>query len=531
MYSVSKGAILTMTYSIAIDYVKKGIRCNCIAPARIHTPFVDGFVKKNYPGKEEEMLRKLSDYQPIGRMGRPDEVASLALFLCSDEAAFITGQCYPHRRRRREADLMKRIGVTIGLRKEALDEYKRIHVKLWPEIEGAIKEAGIRNYSIFYNDGQLFGYFEHPGPDAAFAAAMKQLAEAPAHARVVERDRADAGPRDPTASPATGGPAWKRSSTSTEGSATVSRSRQGGKARRASQGQAPAVKSPTPLGHRRGRWLVAAIPAAGLALAGIGSLIQLHPALGARRRAGPRAAPAAAAPTAAAPPATELPAAPPGAYDPTKLLDEGKNAGEVYLAEARDPAWADLVETVVGGRIRGDLERMVPGAGVVLHCRRLSCLVGIDAPAEKRDAAKAVSKFITLGPVTVDLDPEEDGTLRWLFFSEPRMGDAAAFTEWYKRLRKTTLAKIKEGKTPNPFPVPLEADTRRSRHGCPGRVATGRQFPRRNGETGIPDRWIEVCDSCPPCPCPSGHRKTPPRCGTSPPCTDRCGGRRWRCCW
>jgi L-rhamnose mutarotase len=74
---------------------------------------------------------------------------------------------------------MKRIGVTIGLRKEALDEYKRIHVKLWPEIEGAIKAAGIRNYSIFYNDGQLFGYFEHPGPDAEFAAAMKRLADAP----------------------------------------------------------------------------------------------------------------------------------------------------------------------------------------------------------------------------------------------------------------------------------------------------------------------------------------------------------------
>ena len=74
---------------------------------------------------------------------------------------------------------MKRIGVTIGLRKEALEEYKRIHVKLWPEIERAIQEAGIRNYTIFYNDGQLFGYFEHPGPDAEVAAAIKRLAVAP----------------------------------------------------------------------------------------------------------------------------------------------------------------------------------------------------------------------------------------------------------------------------------------------------------------------------------------------------------------
>jgi 2-keto-3-deoxy-L-fuconate dehydrogenase len=95
VYSVTKGAILTMTYSIAIDYVKKGIRCNCIAPARIHTPFVDGFVAKNYPGREVETLKKLHEYQPIGRMGRADEVAALALYLASDEASFITGQCYP----------------------------------------------------------------------------------------------------------------------------------------------------------------------------------------------------------------------------------------------------------------------------------------------------------------------------------------------------------------------------------------------------------------------------------------------------
>jgi NAD(P)-dependent dehydrogenase (short-subunit alcohol dehydrogenase family) len=94
-YSVSKGAILTMTYSIAIDYMKKGIRCNCICPARIHTPFVDGFVARSYPGREPEMLQKLHEYQPIGRMGKPEEVATLALYLCSDEASFVTGTAYP----------------------------------------------------------------------------------------------------------------------------------------------------------------------------------------------------------------------------------------------------------------------------------------------------------------------------------------------------------------------------------------------------------------------------------------------------
>ena len=94
-YSMTKGAVLTMTKSIAIDYVKQNIRCNCICPARVHTPFVDQFVAKNYPGREEEMLRQLSDYQPVGRMGTAEEVAALALYLCSDEASFITGQAYP----------------------------------------------------------------------------------------------------------------------------------------------------------------------------------------------------------------------------------------------------------------------------------------------------------------------------------------------------------------------------------------------------------------------------------------------------
>jgi len=94
-YSMSKGAVIAMTYSVAKDYLPHNIRCNCISPARVHTPFVDGYLQKNYPGHEKEMFEKLAKSQPIGRMGTPEEVASLALFLCSDEAAFITGADYP----------------------------------------------------------------------------------------------------------------------------------------------------------------------------------------------------------------------------------------------------------------------------------------------------------------------------------------------------------------------------------------------------------------------------------------------------
>ena len=94
-YSMSKGAVVSMTLSVARDYLPHKIRCNCISPARVHTAFVDGYLKRNYPGREQEMFRTLSQSQPIGRMGKPEEVAALALFLCSDEAAFITGTDYP----------------------------------------------------------------------------------------------------------------------------------------------------------------------------------------------------------------------------------------------------------------------------------------------------------------------------------------------------------------------------------------------------------------------------------------------------
>lgn len=93
-YAASKGAVLMMTRSVAADYVKDNIRCNCVCPARVHTPFVDAYLAKNYPGKEAEKLAELSQAQPMGRMGTPREIAHLVLYLCSDEAAFTTGVAY-----------------------------------------------------------------------------------------------------------------------------------------------------------------------------------------------------------------------------------------------------------------------------------------------------------------------------------------------------------------------------------------------------------------------------------------------------
>ena len=94
-YATSKGAVLSMTYAVAKDFLAHNIRCNALLPGRVHTPFVDGFIAKNYPGREAEMFEKLSKAQPIGRMAEPEEIASAALFLCSDDAAFITGTGLP----------------------------------------------------------------------------------------------------------------------------------------------------------------------------------------------------------------------------------------------------------------------------------------------------------------------------------------------------------------------------------------------------------------------------------------------------
>jgi len=94
-YSMTKGAVIAMTYSVARDFLAHNVRCNCISPARVHTPFVDDYLKRTYPGRESEMFDKLAKSQPIGRMAEPAEVASLALFLCCDEASFITGMDYP----------------------------------------------------------------------------------------------------------------------------------------------------------------------------------------------------------------------------------------------------------------------------------------------------------------------------------------------------------------------------------------------------------------------------------------------------
>jgi hypothetical protein len=196
---------------------------------------------------------------------------------------------------------------------------------------------------------------------------------------------------------------------------------------------------------------VAIVVAGAVGLVGVIALV----GLGARRVVAPPPGPSAVAPSPAGQGATgATPAA--VVYDPTKLLENGVPAAEVYDKEPRSAGWAEAAELVVGGAMGRDLRAMVPEAQVVIKCRTLSCLVGIDAPPEKREAALAVTKFLMLAPWVVDLEPEEDGTMRWLFFQEPRFGDPKTFVDWFEGVRKRTLGDIHAGKAPNPFPVALE---------------------------------------------------------------------------
>jgi len=163
-------------------------------------------------------------------------------------------------------------------------------------------------------------------------------------------------------------------------------------------------------------------------------------------------------PPAPPPPPAALPdaAALPADYDPTVLAEKGGEPLTIYLAEPRHPTWAGVVEEAIGGQMRRDLKQMIPEArGLSIGCKTLSCLILIDAPRDKLEAARAVVNLVTLGPITADLGVSPEGRGQVLFLTERRMADPAQFTSWYRRARLTTLENIRSGKEPNPLPVPV----------------------------------------------------------------------------
>jgi hypothetical protein len=171
-----------------------------------------------------------------------------------------------------------------------------------------------------------------------------------------------------------------------------------------------------------------------------------------------RQSPTVPVPEAPAVPVRPDAAALPPDYDPTVLAEKGGDPLQIYLAEPRHPTWAEVVEEVIGGQMRRDLKQMVPEArGLSLGCRTLSCLVFIDVPKEKMDAARSVVTLVTLGPLTVDLGLSPEGRGQVLFLTERRMADPAQFTSWYRHARQSTLEAIRSGKEPNPLPVPVDA--------------------------------------------------------------------------
>ncbi len=89
-YCASKGAVIAMTRQLAVDYPKQ-LRVNCIAPGTVQTPFVEGYLEKYHSHEKEKIREELKARQPIGRLGTPEDVASLVRYLCSEEAAFMTG--------------------------------------------------------------------------------------------------------------------------------------------------------------------------------------------------------------------------------------------------------------------------------------------------------------------------------------------------------------------------------------------------------------------------------------------------------
>ncbi|GAC1315943.1 MAG: SDR family oxidoreductase [Chloroflexota bacterium] len=90
-YCATKGAVIAMTKQLAVDYVKDGIRCNAICPGTVFSPFVEGYVERFHKDAREQTLQELHARQPIGRMGTPEEVADLAVYLASDASGFMTG--------------------------------------------------------------------------------------------------------------------------------------------------------------------------------------------------------------------------------------------------------------------------------------------------------------------------------------------------------------------------------------------------------------------------------------------------------
>ncbi len=89
-YCATKGAVVAMTRQLAVDYPKE-IRVNCICPGTVDTPFVEAYLEKYHKHEKEKVRAELNARQPVGRLGKPEEIAHLALYLSSPEAAFVTG--------------------------------------------------------------------------------------------------------------------------------------------------------------------------------------------------------------------------------------------------------------------------------------------------------------------------------------------------------------------------------------------------------------------------------------------------------